>query len=192
MIKITSLTTMYRASLIARAIKPWLIKGQTCLDVGCGNGVVASHLGKTLDIQITGCDILNYLEVNLPFKKMATPKKLPFMDDSFEFVMLNDVLHHMDYPTQIDALTEAIRVAKKIIIFEEKPTIKAKMFDYLLNKIHNAEMNIPLAFRTKNDWVKLFKSLGYRFEAKEVSAPAWYPFSHLAFQLRIDNTQNIK
>jgi len=188
MINLSSLTTKYRASLIAQGYRTWIKSNKRYLDVGCGNGIVTGYLVKTLKINIIGCDILYYLHSNIPFRKMSSINKLPFKDNSFDGVMINDVLHHMSYENQTKILEESFRVAKKVLIFEEEPTLSAKIFDYLLNRIHNSEMNIPLSYRTEAEWKKLFKLMSFKYKTEIVRKSFWYPFSHIAFLVYPANT----
>ncbi|MBU1499418.1 class I SAM-dependent methyltransferase, partial [Patescibacteria group bacterium] len=44
----------------------------TCLDVGCSSGIAANALQQTMpELQIAGVDVVNHLEVNLPFIQTA-------------------------------------------------------------------------------------------------------------------------
>ncbi len=153
------------------------------LDVGCGNGVVSAKLKKSLKINLTGCDVINYLSHDIQYVKMQNKEKLPFNKYSFDVTMFNDVLHHTEKENQLKLLDEAFRVSKRILIFEVQPTIRGKIFDYLLNKIHNLGMNIPFAFRTIDEWQLLFKKKGYKFKTESISSPFLYPFKHIAFLL---------
>lgn len=188
MMNLAFLTTQYRVALIAKSFKRWVIRNQRYADVGCGNGVVSHYLAKVLKIDITGCDILKYLKYDIPFKKMRSVGKIPFNNNSFDGVMINDVLHHMSYRNQKKILNEGCRVAKKLLIFEEEPTYLAKIFDYLLNKIHNSQMDVPLSYRSRKEWENLFKQMRYKYRTKVVERRFWYPFSHLAFLVYPTNT----
>lgn len=180
------LTTNYRASLIIKALSGWIKPQETILDIGCGNGFVSCRLVKAFNIRIYGCDVLKYLKVDIPFKHMTSTSKLPFKNKSFDGVLFNDVLHHMNRDNQAKILKEALRVSNKIIIIEDKPTITAKFFDYFLNKLYNPKMNIPLSHRTTAEWYHLFKQLGLKYRTRELKRSFGYPFSHIAFYLWAD------
>lgn len=183
----TSITTNYRASIISKNLKKWVKANSRCLDVGCGNGIVSSYLSKSLKINLAGCDVLDYLTCKIPFKKMPSVNKIPFPNHSFDIAIICDVLHHMSYENQVKILKESFRVAQKVLVFEEEPTISARIFDLLLNKIHNYQMNIPLSYRSSQQWIKLFNKLGYKYKLKSVKKNFWYPFSHIVFLLNPDN-----
>lgn len=177
-------TINLRGKLIIQAYGRWVKRGESILDVGCGDGVISQKLIKQFNIQITGCDILSYLIEPIPFVKMSSENKLPFKDNSFNAVMFNDVLHHMEKYDQIKIIKEALRISAKVLIFEDKPTFFGKLADVLANILHNLRMNVPLTFREKSEWENLFKRLGVNYEAIELPRPFFYPFSHIAFVLK--------
>lgn len=55
---------------------------------------------KNLKVDVIGCDIENYLVITLPFYLIPKSGKLPFLNQSFDFAMLNDVLYHVDESNQ--------------------------------------------------------------------------------------------
>lgn len=184
MINLAAITSKYRGKLIIDAYRKWIKRGETVLDVGCGNGVVSNEIKNQFKLNLTGCDVMSYLTENIPFIKMKSEDKLPFRTKSFDIAMFNDVLHHTSFATQQKLLVEALRVADKVLIFEVKPTIVGIIADYLLNKVHNKNMNIPFTFRTVGGWQALFKSLGIKYGSLEVKRPLFYPFSHIVFYLQ--------
>ena len=181
MLKLADFTSAYRAKLIADTYKKWVKPKAKVLDVGCGTGVVADELQKLLGIKVTGCDIDSYLLRDIPFKKMGSFSKIPYKNRQFDFSMFNDVLHHTEFGNQEKLLKEALRVSKRILIFELIPTFTGKISDLLINKIHNPNMNIPYTYRKPNEWKNLFKKLGLKFKVSYIKKPYWYPFTHIGF-----------
>ena len=179
--KLAQITSKYRASLIANVYKNWIKRNAKVLDIGCGTGVVADYLANSLKLDMVGCDIDKYLLSDIKFKKMASRSKLPFKKNEFSFSMFNDVLHHTEYINQAKLLSESLRVSNKVLIFELKPTLVGKLFDFILNKIHNFKMEVPYTYREKDAWLKLFKELKSKAKVIEVKTPIWYPFTHVAF-----------
>jgi len=104
-------------------------KGKKLLDVGCGDGTDAEIFIKNFKLNTFGIDIYKHKNIkNLKrFKyKKAGIYKIPFKNETFDYIFLHDVLHHIDeekqsYENHIKGLTELKRVCKKgriIIILE--------------------------------------------------------------------------
>lgn len=181
--QLANITSTYRARIISKVYKKWIKSHSTVLDVGCGNGIVTKTLSQSLNIKAYGCDILNYLKINLEFKTMKNFSKLPYKNSSFDYVMFNDVLHHTELDNQIVLIKEALRVSRTVLLFEVYPTISGRTADYILNKIHNPKMNIPFTFRTTKNWQQLFRENKIKFEFQKAPKPRFYPFTHIAFKL---------
>lgn len=182
MLKLTELTSIFRTKLMITAYVGWVKKGEKALDIGCGTGVAGKYLMDHLNLEVTGCDVKNYLVCSIPFIKIEN-NKLPVKNTYYDIAFLNDVLHHVNQTTQISILKEALRVAKKVLIFEAEPTFTAKLVDILLNKYHYDNLNTPLTFRGLNNWKDLFKKLSLKSQSIRLKKPFWYPFSHIAFMV---------
>lgn len=181
---ITKLTASYRCKLIISALSRWIKRGESILDVGCGNGIVTKLLTDHFKIKIVGCDVKNYLiEKSIPFIKIKDGK-LPLYKNRVNVVLLLDVLHHVSLREQVDLIQESLRVADKVIIFEAKPTITGKVTDIILNKCHYGDLNVPLSFRDNTEWKSLFRKLSLKHQTVILNKPFWYPFSHIAILLR--------
>ena len=183
--KLLEYTLKNRAGVIVNAYKIHMAKGGRVLDVGCGNGVISKILSDNFGCKITGTDILDYNKVGLDFKQMKGDGELPFADNSFDIVMFNDMLHHVSKGLQIVFIKEALRIGKRVLIFELKPTLYAKFTDWLANKVHNWEMNIPLTQRTLGEWEAMFKENDINFKSVEIkrsfpSNPFRLSYEHLA------------
>ena len=104
-------------------------KGKKILDVGCGNGSDGEVFIQEFGLDTYGIDIYEHENIHnvkgLKFKK-AGIYQIPFPDNTFDYVFLHDVLHHIDekhqsYNQHRKALLEVKRVCKKggnIIIIE--------------------------------------------------------------------------
>jgi ubiquinone/menaquinone biosynthesis C-methylase UbiE len=103
--------------------------GKKILDVGCGDGSDAEIFINHFDLNVYGVDIYKDKKIEnlktLIFKE-ASIYRIPFVDDSFDYVFCHDVLHHIDEKNQakdkhLEALCELRRVVKddgRIIIVE--------------------------------------------------------------------------
>jgi len=104
-------------------------RGKKLLDVGCGDGSNGEIFIKEFGLDVCGVDIYEHENIknikNLKFKK-AGIYNIPFKENSFDYVFLHDVLHHIDeqnqsYKRHIKGLRELKRVCKNggyIIILE--------------------------------------------------------------------------
>ncbi len=177
-------TTRYRTNLIIEAYRNWIKNEKKVLDIGCGNGVVSAYLQRQFSWNLTGCDIMKYTVNDIKFVHMEDKHTLPFKNNSFEIAMFNDMLHHMTYENQEKLIIEALRVANKVLIFDENPTLVGKLSDFLINQFHNSEMEFLFTFRTKENWEKLFKKLKVKSSFKKVHKALFYPFTHTAFMFK--------
>jgi ubiquinone/menaquinone biosynthesis C-methylase UbiE len=177
-------TIQYRANIIASAYKDFLKNGTRVLDVGCGNGIVASKIAEMSGASIKGTDIMGYVKTAVPFTQMPDEETLPFADNSFDVAMINDVLHHMPFDQQGKIIREALRVSPLVLAFELEPTPLTRFLDWLSNKIHNWHMRIPFTFRRSYEWAEYLKKEGHSFEIKKVARPTLYPVSNFVLVIR--------
>lgn len=82
------------------------------LDVGAGSGLLCRK-ARNLGHLVYACDInlKEFESKDIPFKKTDINNKLPYQDDSFDFVTCTEVLEHLKNPWQ--AINEMARVTKK-------------------------------------------------------------------------------
>jgi SAM-dependent methyltransferase len=93
------------------------------LEVGCGSGGYALHLGETVGCRLIGLDInepgirnakqlalARGLDPQVRFEQCDASKKLPFGNDTFDAVFSNDVLCHL--PGRSEVFVEIFRVLK--------------------------------------------------------------------------------
>lgn len=100
-----------------------LTSNSSVLEIGCGSGVYALHIAKTIGCSITGLDInafgihnANRLALDRGFRPQAhfevcdVSKHLPFADETVDAIFSNDVLCHI--PGRPSLLAEMYRVLK--------------------------------------------------------------------------------
>ncbi len=158
-------------------------KSDKVLDVGCGNGVMGSEFKKAFKCEVTGTDILYYMDkdATINYVGMTNPVVLPFPSKSFDLVIINEVLHHTDTDTQLALINEAKRVGHRLLIFEEDPSIMAKLIDIVINNIHNKAMPRPLNFQTKERWLQILSVYFYNVKCFDVQTSFYYPLNHIGF-----------
>jgi len=99
------------------------IKGKVVLDAGCGLGGKTVFFAEKEPALITGVDIdPKRIEAAIAFAKkndkdfiefkVASISELPFPDDTFDLIFLNDVVEHISRELLFSALRECKRVLK--------------------------------------------------------------------------------
>jgi SAM-dependent methyltransferase len=164
-----------RAVKIKTEIEPFL-EGDSLLDIGCGNGMVATLLrGRFREIQLL--DVVQYLppELGLPFKLYKEGESLP-VDKSYDTVLLLTVLHHAVDPVELLKLAWGVTRKKLIIIesvvgihnlpagatyalvnFPDKDQIAYAAFvDWFYNRVLHDDVPVPYNFTTPEKWISVF------------------------------------
>lgn len=150
-----------RARRLPPRLAPHVPKGGSVLDVGSGNGYIASrllHEGGAASVR--GVDVL---PCSTPLVPLATfdGEHLPYDDKAFDLVTLIDVLHHTNHPGTL--LAEALRVSRgRVLIKDHYWNTKPDRWilsvsDYLGNKPYGVAL--PYNFLRMEQWAALFKNL---------------------------------
>jgi len=104
-----------------------LLKEEKCgtlLDVGCGDGFLTKTT-KDWGFEVTACDLdeqrFKY-HSEIKFKKADLKKRLPFENESFDYITFLEVIEHLEAP--YFAVSELNRVlSKRGILFLSTPNI---------------------------------------------------------------------
>src|SRR5689334_4074651 len=87
------------------------------LDVGSGDGAVSALLqAERPDLLIHGLDVLPRDHSRIPVE-LFNGSDIPYADNSFDAVLISDVLHHTQNPT--DLLREARRVTARHLLLKD-------------------------------------------------------------------------
>lgn len=98
---------------IIQKIKKYKLENSSILEIGSGSLGITPYLGKS----ITGLDIdFQGPNEELLTKVYGTTVSIPFDRQSFDTVLMIDVLEHIDPEKRIQAIIEALRVTKKLLI----------------------------------------------------------------------------
>jgi ubiquinone/menaquinone biosynthesis C-methylase UbiE len=115
-----------RASVIADALVPWLIRAEPVADIGVGTGIIAKTLVDR-DVPAVGIDLsmgmLSQARRRLPGAvTQSDAQALPFSSHSFSAVIFVWSLHHIGEP--VIALQEAHRVLRdggRVLVISATP-----------------------------------------------------------------------
>lgn len=186
-------TLKLRSKVLIRAIRPHIFHSAKVLDIGCGNAFIANEVRQTFSCKLTGTDVLAYLSYDIPFKLMSAPDRLDFRTKEFDFGLIVDTLHHVEFDTQINVIKESLRVCRTVLVFEVAPTWLAKKLDIGLNKIHNPKMNLCLSHRHRTDWLEFFNENEIPCQFYQVKKPfLGYPFENYLFVLEATDSMPAK
>ena len=104
-------------------------RDRSILDVGCGDGSDAEILSRYFGLRVSAVDVYKHFRISsisgIEFS-LASMFSLPFEAESFDYVFLHDVLHHVDEGRQsselhLAALVELNRVLRRggfVVIIE--------------------------------------------------------------------------
>jgi SAM-dependent methyltransferase len=166
-----------RISRLSELCSKLIPSNASVLDVGSGDGRLARFLSdKRKDISIYGIDVRVRSDVAICIEAFDG-KSIPSAEDSFDVVMLIDVLHHTDDPMVL--LSEAVRVARQVILIKDH--LLQGMLGYstlrLMDWVGNARHNVALPYNywTPAQWHGAFDKLGLVVSSWE-SNLGLYPF----------------
>jgi len=151
-----------RVSKISQHIAALIPKSvSTILDVGAGTGEMAIAIkSKRPELEISGVDVFVRPKTFVPISKYDG-KILPFADNSFDLVVVVDVLHHCDDPVAV--LQECARVAKRYVLIKDHNSNSLfdeqvlRFMDWVGNRAH--KVALPYDYLSTENWLSAFKKL---------------------------------
>jgi SAM-dependent methyltransferase len=156
-----------RARRVAAALAEVLADGsqvRSLLDVGAGDGRIAAEVGRTLGAErIVGVEVKprEHADIEVVAYDGVT---LPFADDSFDAVLLSDVLHHASDPRAL--LAEALRVARGAVAVKDHLRFGAwsNMLLLFMDSVGNAASEVEVTGRyfEPAEWVDMVGAAGGR------------------------------
>lgn len=150
-----------RSRRLPSLLVPYVPAGGTVLDVGSGNGYIASRLlHEAGAASVSGVDVLPQPKPHVPVT-VFDGEHLSYEDGAFDLVTLIDVLHHTETPGRL--LAEAARVSKGPVLVKDHYWVTRldrwilALADYLGNKPHGVAL--PYNFLRMEQWSALFDEL---------------------------------
>ncbi|MFH1751552.1 MAG: class I SAM-dependent methyltransferase [archaeon] len=140
-------------------LEGFIEKEKTVLDVGCGNTVLSKETADKFKLKVSGVDLIEPVKQLIDFK-LFNGRRIPFKDNSFDSVLLFDVLHHIrNEKEKQELLKECFRVSRNSIIikdhyysnFLQKQYLKA--MDFTTNFLH--KVKTPFNFISKQEWLEM-------------------------------------
>jgi SAM-dependent methyltransferase len=155
-----------RAKRSFELVKDYIV-GEKVLDLGAGDGLLASEIKKQLKKEVVLVDIVDYNYSDLPLILYDPEDKIPLADGEVDTTILYTVLHHASDPEHL--LKEATRITKKRLViiegYAEEVEIRMtnSFFDWFYNRvIGDEDINVPLNFLKVKGWKEILKS--HRFD----------------------------
>jgi SAM-dependent methyltransferase len=171
-----------RTRVIAETLAPLLPQSATVLDIGCGDGTIATLLAaQRPDITVEGVEFAPRPSCRIPCRRFDGAQ-LPFPDRAFDVCLFVDVLHHTTDVTQL--LREAARVARTCILLKDHLSETSidhailRAMDWVGNRPHG----VPLTYNYQSlqQWQSHFATCGLKASQISTSLPLYsFPFSLL-------------
>jgi SAM-dependent methyltransferase len=153
-----------RVHVLAHHLAQIIPDGGRVLDVGCGDGLISREImNQRPDLEIEGVDVMLRPVTHIPATTFDG-NVLPFADDSFDYVMIVDVLHHTTDPVVV--LTESRRVARKGVVIKDHlrqgfgAGVTLRVMDWVGNRGH--DVVLPYNYFTRAEWDAAFQRAGLR------------------------------
>ena len=151
----------HRAWVLSHHLIRMLPPDARVLDVGCGDGLIASLISKERpDLKLLGVEVRVRERTAIPVE-LFDGERLPFDDASVDAAMLIDVLHHADHPTKL--LSEAVRVAPGAVVIKDHLVegLFAEATLRFMDGIGNRRWGVALPHKywTRAQWELAFESL---------------------------------
>lgn len=132
------------------------------LDVGAGDGLLAEALSRARpDIAIEGIDPLIRSGARIPVREYDGIN-IPYDGDTFDAVLLVDVLHHTEDPGVV--LAEAARVSRRVVLIKDHnhDGRLARQTLHFMDAVGNRRHGVALPFNylSSEEWARTFERLG--------------------------------
>lgn len=137
---------------IVEKIRELKLENSNILEIGSGSLGITPYLGK----RITGVDF-NFTgpQTDLLTKVKSSANKIPFKDRSFNVVLMVDIIEHLPQNSRKNALNEAFRIAKKLLVIAVPEGNLSIMEDELLSDYYRKTYQKDFSFFREHQKYKL-------------------------------------
>lgn len=168
-----------RTRVLAELLASRIPQGASVLDVGCGDGTIASRIAQLRpDISIQGVEVM----VRPGCKIECRPfdgSKIPYPDASFDLCLFVDVLHHTQDPAIL--LREAVRVTRDFVLLKDHvdenilDDVTLRFMDWVGNRPHGVVLTYN--YQSRKQWAAHFSACGLKEETWKEDVPLYpWPF----------------
>lgn len=150
--------------------------GSRICEIGCGDGEnyrkIEGIVGNT---RYTGIDInpamVAHCRARYPHEQwLVAGLPYPFPDDSFDYCIIVNVLHHLNDTAEIvSMLTEAKRISRNILLFE--PLQSEHVVLYSIKRLYWALTDGGSRYKRLQEFRDLFASVGLRLGWERYTSP---------------------
>lgn len=166
---------VYQTAMLNALRAMWEDNHREVLDVGGGTGVIAQIINDTFPVdRVTSIDVeQRFLETLTIATSTFDGCNLPFPDDSFTCVVLNNVVHHVKPQHRVALLRECRRVAPRGVIYL-KDHIAANALDRFRLTVLDVVGNVPFSgmvraeYLSEAQWQTLASESGFRIAERAV------------------------
>lgn len=162
-------------------------KNVTLLDFGCGKGFLLSKIASfNQDLNLVGVDVsrnaITAIKKNFPsgdFRQIDEDAKLPFDDNTFDFIVAADVLEHIyDTANAFSELTRVLKPNGKIFIsVPYHGMIKNIIITFIGFDFYFDPKQAHIRFYTKKNLFRCVNEVGLKI-LKHGYYGRFYPISH--------------
>jgi SAM-dependent methyltransferase len=151
-----------RVRVLCSHLSHLIPKNSRVLDVGCGDGLIAWLLMQIRsDVGFQGIDVLVRPGTKIPVEAFDG-QRIPYENESFDAVLLVDVLHHAENPLSL--LKESLRVSRNAVVIKDHlldgflagPTLR------FMDRVGNLRHGVSLRYDywPQERWLQTFESIG--------------------------------